>query len=211
MFGLMNLKLLVFVGCCLLLRSFSGYSQYVVQFTVVQPLLLDCNAGQSQVVNPGSVLQLGGQPAAWGGSPPYAFAWSPSYGLNDPTLPNPTLTADSAITYTLNVTDDQGCTASSAVEILLSTGVEKITAPQEEFAIFPNPLQDNRLIIHRTGSITGGRWMVSISNITGSEVYRGNFDGYQASVEIPFSGNNGGIYILTIGTERVYRFKLVVQ
>jgi hypothetical protein len=47
-----------------------------------------------------------------GGTPAYAYSWSPSSNLSNPTSPNPVASPTSTTTYTLNVTDAHGCTQS---------------------------------------------------------------------------------------------------
>ncbi len=49
--------------------------------------------------------------------PGYTYEWSPSAGLNDPTIPNPTATPEETTTYVLTVTDEGGCTATRTVTI----------------------------------------------------------------------------------------------
>ncbi|RKZ29890.1 hypothetical protein DRQ36_07295 [bacterium] len=59
-----------------------------------------------------------------GGSGFYTYSWTPPDGLDDPTLPNPTATAESTIIYTVEVYDDSlACSASDAVTILVSDPV----------------------------------------------------------------------------------------
>ncbi|HIO72821.1 MAG TPA: choice-of-anchor B family protein, partial [Flavobacteriales bacterium] len=52
--------------------------------------------------------------SATGGSPPFNFQWTPVFGLSDPNIPNPTVTIDSPILYTLTVTDLFGFTGDSS-------------------------------------------------------------------------------------------------
>ncbi|RFC54742.1 T9SS type A sorting domain-containing protein [Brumimicrobium aurantiacum] len=75
-----------------------------------------------------STIQLGGSPAALGGTPPYTYEWSidpiptlsqvvpyvhTSHLLNDTTIANPTFSGNSfvedSILFYLKVTDNQGC------------------------------------------------------------------------------------------------------
>ena len=68
---------------------------------------LIAEAGVSQTVNPGSPsVTLGGSPSATGGIGPYvSYSWSPTTGLDDATLANPTASPKVTTTYTLSVTD----------------------------------------------------------------------------------------------------------
>lgn len=79
------------------------------------------NAGSAATVCAGGSTTLGGSPAAIGGAGPYSFAWSPTAGLDDATLANPLATPASTQTYTLTVTDANGCTATSSVTVTVNS------------------------------------------------------------------------------------------
>ena len=67
---------------------------------------LTADAGTDFTVCPPSESRvLGGSPSATGGVPPYVYQWQPSTGLSSTSAPNPTVTANSNIQYTLTVTD----------------------------------------------------------------------------------------------------------
>ena len=73
------------------------------------------DAGPSRTVYAGSTTVLGG-PTAGEGQPPLTYSWAPANGLSATNIPNPTLFVQSQpTTYTLTVTDDFGCTATSSV------------------------------------------------------------------------------------------------
>ncbi len=52
-----------------------------------------------------------------GGRPPYRYLWEPSFGLNDPTLQNPTVTVTTPMTYRVTVEDANGCIASAIANV----------------------------------------------------------------------------------------------
>jgi PKD repeat protein len=65
------------------------------------------DAGPDANVCEGQLVQIG-TPTATGGSGAYIYAWSPTLGLDDPTIPQPVASPPlgvSPITYTLTVTD----------------------------------------------------------------------------------------------------------
>lgn len=78
---------------------------------------LFADAGNDSSICAGSSFQIGGNPSASGGDGPYSYLWTPSTGLNDPTLANPTATISSLGNYTLEVQDFNGCTAVADVII----------------------------------------------------------------------------------------------
>jgi gliding motility-associated-like protein len=49
------------------------------------------------------------------GTAPLTYQWTPSTGLSNPAISNPTATPSSTTTYTLTITDNYGCTASDAM------------------------------------------------------------------------------------------------
>jgi len=81
---------------------------------------LFAHAGDDQALTPSSpTATLGGSPAATGGSGTYTtYSWSPSTGLSDASVANPTVTTTAATTtYTLTVTDSASFTATDMVVV----------------------------------------------------------------------------------------------
>ena len=79
----------------------------------------DAGVDQSIVTCPSDSVRLGGSPTATGGSGVYSYLWSPDLGLtpiND--IANPYVKGiSSTTTYTLVVTDSNGCTATDQIII----------------------------------------------------------------------------------------------
>lgn len=63
---------------------------------------------------------IGGSPSASGGVGPYTYSWSPTTGLNDPTSPNPVAGPLATTTYTLTVTDQNGCVDVSSMVLTVN-------------------------------------------------------------------------------------------
>ncbi|MCJ7808534.1 MAG: hypothetical protein MUP73_07590, partial [Dehalococcoidia bacterium] len=55
----------------------------------------------------GDSVQIGGSPTGSGGAGGYTYSWTPVAGLDDASIANPTVSA--ANTFTVNVTDANGC------------------------------------------------------------------------------------------------------
>ncbi len=83
---------------------------------VIFPLPV-ADAGADQFVTSGTIVTLGGTPAASGGTGSYTYAWSPSAGVSDTTLSNPTVTINATSTFVLLVTDSLGCTSTDTITI----------------------------------------------------------------------------------------------
>jgi hypothetical protein len=79
------------------------------------------SAGQDIFIAPGSSVQLQGSVS--GGSGNFTYLWSPSNQVDNPATLDPIATpASLPATFTLEVTDSQGCSASDDVIINLSNG-----------------------------------------------------------------------------------------
>jgi gliding motility-associated-like protein len=74
-------------------------------------------AGSDQFVTTGTIVVLGGTPAASGGTGPYTYEWNPGLALDDSLIANPTVTASITTTYLLTVTDSLGCSSTSSMTL----------------------------------------------------------------------------------------------
>jgi len=76
--------------------------------TISKPISLgpDVNAGPDTVLCPGNSVQIGGSAS---GVSPLTFSWSPTASLNSPNTQFPSASPTSTTTYTLTVTDANGC------------------------------------------------------------------------------------------------------
>lgn len=98
---------------------------FVLPVTVhLQPVI---EAGNSLVLPEGTQVQL----KATANSTGLIFNWSPPFGLSDPTILNPTLTALTDQVYTLTAIGDFGCTATDqiTVKILKPVKVPNVFTP----------------------------------------------------------------------------------
>ncbi|GEM_PF-4301342 len=68
------------------------------------------DAGDNVVSCDGQPVYIGGSPSASGGTPPYTYSWSPAASLDDATLASPLANPSVTTSYTLTVTDANGCT-----------------------------------------------------------------------------------------------------
>lgn len=184
-------------------------AQYIVNFTVTQSELLVADAGLNQGVTIGTTLQLGGQPSATGGTPPYTYLWSPTHGLSDPTEPNPTITADSSLAYTLIVTDSDGCTAESTKNISIIIGVTELSDPPESFVVFPNPVTGG-IIRFRSATQGESEFDLIIRGLTGQELFRTKFSGDVYELSASEARLGSGLYLVTIRGAREHHFKIVL-
>lgn len=75
-------------------------------------------AGHDRLVTPNTATVLGG--TVTGGTPPYSYQWQPATYLNQTAVANPTATPLSNITYSLTITDANGCKGNDQVVVRVS-------------------------------------------------------------------------------------------
>ena len=101
-----------------------------VMVTVVLPAVAE--AGPSKTIAVGGQTTLQGSVSD--GLPPYTYSWSPSTGLNDPSIAQPTASPTSTTTYALTVTDDYGQTDTDSVTVTVATAVVAEAGPDTTIA-----------------------------------------------------------------------------
>lgn len=72
---------------------------------VLVSLLPIAHAGPDTAICAGSSVVIGGSPTASAGTSPYTYSWSPSTGLSNATIANPSAAPTSTTTYIVTVTD----------------------------------------------------------------------------------------------------------
>ncbi|MEQ8908505.1 MAG: PKD domain-containing protein, partial [Vicingaceae bacterium] len=112
------------------------------QMTVNVNSLPLVDAGADQTICDGSSTTIGGSPTGPGGS---TFAWDNAATLNDNTLANPTASPLVTTTYTVTVTDGNGCTAEDQILVTVvpnpdaDAGSDQTICLNESIAIGGSP------------------------------------------------------------------------
>jgi hypothetical protein len=75
------------------------------------------DAGADALIILGESVVIGGTPTGSGGTPLYTYGWTPPTGLDNASFANPTASPTVNTTYTVTVTDSNGCTDSDAVTV----------------------------------------------------------------------------------------------
>jgi len=88
------------------------------------------DAGNDTSISCAGSAAIGGSPTGSGGTPPYTYSWTPTGGLNDATIANPTASAGG--NYTVRVTDDNGCWAEDSVEVTVAGAPTADAGPDQE-------------------------------------------------------------------------------
>lgn len=98
-----------------------GCSSTAEVTTTVLPLP-EVDAGEDLLICPGTGIELNGS-----SDDAISFSWTPTETLDDPTIPNPTATPLQTTTYTLEVTDGNGCANTDEVIVeMLNESYETI-------------------------------------------------------------------------------------
>lgn len=192
----MKILLLLFIVIGL---TYSCMSQSALNFSIEQSLVLIAEAGSDTSIIEGDSLTLGGTPTANGGTPGYVYYWTPSIGLDDNTLANPIATMDSTTTYTVTVTDSNGCSSSDNITINVNpSGLDDRTSAFN-FSIYPNPNKGSfSLVLKNAYQLLDIK--VEVINNFGQMIYFEKMDACIPNIvkEIDISNQISGIYFVKI-------------
>ncbi len=86
----------------------------------IKPNTIVADAGSNQAICAGQSVVIGGNPTASGGAAPYIYSWTPTTGLNDATLANPTASPTTTTTCTVEVTDATNCKKTAQVTVTVN-------------------------------------------------------------------------------------------
>ncbi len=96
---------------------------YTSTVNIVDPPVLVASAGSNLTTCSGSGVVLGASPAAIGGTGAYTYLWDNASDLSAANVANPTASPAANTTYTLLVTDANGCTATSSVNVTIGSSL----------------------------------------------------------------------------------------
>ena len=114
---------------------------------------LTAKAGtDTSVICAGDSVTIGGSPTALGGNGIYTYSWTPSAGLNDTTLANPTASPSDTTTYIVTVTDSNGCIATDSMKLSVYLSGIQTSAITGLTSVNVNALESYAVAFH-AGSI----------------------------------------------------------
>lgn len=117
--------------------SLGATASDTVTVTVQTLVALVANAGADRTIAPGGSVVLSG--SATGGTPPYTYLWSPTTGLSNASIANPTATPSTTTTYTLTVKDSQLQSATDSMQttvtLVANAGPDRTIAPGGSVAL----------------------------------------------------------------------------
>ncbi len=189
-------------------------AQGFIPMVLNQPAVLSATAGHDTLCCKGHPVNLGGNPTAIGGTKSYVYLWTPADGLNDPTSSNPIALPTETKTYTLNVTDENGCLAVSSVTVVvnicLGIDVQKLNPV---LTVFPNP-SNGVFTIQGINSFSGNLQRIEVLNQLGQTVYNQSFTpgDYTADLKVDTQINESGVYFLRVSlSDRIVSQRLIVR
>ena len=97
---------------------------------------------------------------AGGGEPGYTYLWSPVAGLSDPNSKTPTAKPSATTTYTVTVTDANGCQTTASVVVNVAP-VLNVTVSADDYNIGTCPASDAQLTATASGGEPGYTYLWS--------------------------------------------------
>lgn len=134
--------------------------------------------------------------AVSGGSAPYSFLWSNGATTED-------LSGLAPGTYTVTVTDANGCTGTASGNV--TVGIAEI-ASNASFTVFPNPNKGN---FNVQFSNMNGQYSLVMRNVIGQVVYAERVNGNTLK-QITINNLEQGVYFLTISGKDMNKTRKVV-
>lgn len=129
-----------------------------------------------------------------GGVPPYQYAWSPNYAINDTTRGFPLATPDTSTVYTVTVTDQLGCVAESYCTVYITGSSIDPNQQKAVFSITANPLRTTTELILDHQSFRGLK--TRILDLQGKVVFEKPFT--SSHMDLKASEFQDGLYLCKI-------------
>ncbi len=159
--------------------------QDTATFSITQPAMPIVVNGVVNDASSSSSTDGGVLASVTGGVTPYTFSWS-----NGETTQN--LTNAGVGTYTLTITDANGCISTLVFKIDVATGIQSIGAATNKVSIYPNPSNDVATVDAAQNIITN----LKVVDILGQVVFQS--EPKQTKAEIKCNVLAPGVYLVQI-------------
>ena len=169
-----------------------------VSVTVSGPAEMTTGGGTTSEITPNSgAVNL----TVYGGTGPFTYSWT---GPNGFTSTDEDLTGLVGGTYTVTVTDDNGCTSTASYTVNSLVGVIDLDAVS--FNLYPNPSNSIfNVVMDNADNLV---YTISITDIAGRTVYSETMN--SESLAINLGDKATGTYMLHISNERAHATKRIV-
>jgi hypothetical protein len=188
-------------------------AQTTVNITAAQAQELVADAGEDATIDVGESITIGGSPTASGGTGSYTYQWNYASFLSDNSAANPLGTPPGSLTFSVTVTDEEGCTDTDGayITVIGGTGVND-SKENIGLSIFPNPVS-GALNIKIAGIRNEKQIKISITSLSGQKVHEELCDVKQYfEKELDLSYLAKGFYILKIDGENIHLDRqLIIQ
>ncbi len=175
----------------------AGGDTYSVGVAINSPTQLNLPTSSSSATC-GSCPNGSASATGSGGTPGYSYSWS-----NGTTLQ--TATGLIPGTYTVCITDKNGCTKCTSVTVNTSTGIQK--SEKAKLSVSPNPTSN---LIYM--ELENGKWKVEIINMLGEKIYSSVLEANASSpVSIDISRLPAGVYLVSANGTRSYTARIVKE
>lgn len=174
-----------------------------VTVTLNSPPTADAGPPTTIIACCGSPVTLGGSPTASGGTSPYTYSWTPSTHLSCSNCANPTTdmctwSPSENISFTLTVTDANGCTATDKVAVMRDPNC-RLHKPGEmygEITIYPNPSEGVFTIALLPGTTAES---IEVTDMLGQLVYSSGPEN-SSTIKLDLSQQPKGLYLVKINS-----------
>ncbi|HIA07392.1 MAG TPA: hypothetical protein EYN71_11980, partial [Flavobacteriales bacterium] len=130
---------------------------------VVPDFVLDAGPDVTICQNQSTQLNANAAPAGT-----YTYSWSPTSGLSDPNIANPTAAPNATVTYTVTATSSAGCTLTDDVTVIILGVAPMVTATVSRDTICPGDTVQLNTILPSGGCSTYTVTAIPFAPISGS-------------------------------------------
>lgn len=175
--------------------------------TVGQDPLLTADAGSDQTASPGDTVTLGATAVAAGGSGTYTYEWTPTAGVDDSSLANPSyVVGTSDVTFTVEVTDSKNCVADDNANVRVST-ISVNETEEAKFFVYPNPVS-SQLYIQGLENTEG--LQAILTDINGKILVYERLNDGESKLDV--SSLSPGVYTLrVVSASDEFQTKIVIE
>jgi hypothetical protein len=185
----------------------SAQTTLTATISVGQDPLLTADAGNDQTASPGDTVTLGATTVAAGGSGTYTYEWTPTAGVDDSSLANPSyVVGTSDVTFTVEVTDSKNCVAADNANVRVST-ISVNETEKARFFVYPNPVSTE---LHIQGLENASKLNAILADVNGKILLDQRLNDGESKLDV--SSLSPGVYTLTVSSEAdEYQTKIVIE